>query len=100
GCDVVVSDVASNPLSRSGPYQHCIPMSVDQAGHQSSAAALDDQCLGAPVRRDRGRRNTFNLVTTNQYVAGTGEPARFPVEDPHVLEEHGSWLHVSSDQVD
>src|SRR5215467_6184251 len=44
--DIVVPDITSDPLSRSGPYQHRVPVDVDETWNERATAAIDDSNVG------------------------------------------------------
>ena len=64
--DIVVSGVTSDRLSRIGPYQHRMPVCVDQARHQRSPVPGDYGY--AWLGGDRHRRDAFNDVALNEHA--------------------------------
>src|SRR6202011_4736316 len=77
--------IAGNRLGRSGPYQHRMPVCVNQAGHQRWAAARDHG--HAWLSGDRRRRDAFDDVALDEHAERPGERAVLAVEDPHILEQ-------------
>ena len=64
--EIAVADVAGDRLCWRGPYQHRVPVRVDQAGHQRAPAAVDHG--RARLGGDRRRRDAFDDVALDQHV--------------------------------
>src|SRR5215475_3951384 len=80
--DIVVSDVTGDRLSGSSPYQHRVPVDVDQPRHQSASGTPDDGCSARSIYRYWRIGDLFDLVTTNEDVGRLCELRRLPTEYP------------------
>ncbi len=88
--DIVVSGVTSDRLNGIGPYQHRMPVCVNQAGHQRSPIAGDHG--HAWLDCDRCRRDAFNGVAFDQHTGRRGERAALAIEDTHILEQRRAGI--------
>src|SRR5215471_16062776 len=87
GQEVEVANVASEQLHHRRPHQHRVPVHVDEPRHQRTPAAVNNgrsrhsvggNCLGG---------NTFNLVSTNQNIAGRRKASTLAVKNADVCKD-------------
>ena len=80
-----VEGEVTHRLCRRWPHQEGVPVIVDQAGHQRSAAAVNNGHTG--FGGDRFRRNAFDDVALYEHIRRNAEGVAPAVKDAHVLKE-------------
>ena len=85
GENVHVTDIAGDRFLCGRTHQRCVPMHVDQTGHQRAAAARDHGRSG--IGRDRCCRNPFDNVAPDENIRWRGEGAALAVEDEDIGEQ-------------
>ena len=66
---------------------HRVPMRIDEARHQNSAAAIDDASVGG--ERSFGRLDRFDRSAFDDHPQALDERIRLAVEQPQVGEHDG-----------
>jgi hypothetical protein len=67
--EIEMTDVPREQCGRRRPHHHCVPVHVDQPGHQRAPATVDEHGGGASIGRDRSGGDTLDLIPAHQDVS-------------------------------